>query len=549
MDAKEYSKWISDVRDRKRVTQEEFGKMVCHYVQKDGQKVCGFYKRGQVRNWEKAESLPENLEAFISIALIDFDLQYPKKEWDLFYREERYRFVNEKMYGILGSKLYGRRIYEMLLIQVCRGILSFQEVLELEPELRKIVQEVILDKEGRAELAVELHTKRINETACQCLTKEDIIQLVKEEAGVYQTGERTLGERFKKCFETRKRYIQKISLPNAIQVYAPNYKGSYNRMCAGETITRRWLIDLCVHLRFSREEIQYVLKCALQWPLSEEPSNPEYYFRESYYPIGSVKWYKELELQTSELFKGRYESTRFNPEGLENVTFKQKIMFAMLVTIYVMDSYVMDLPPVDYILENLYFYDRGRKACNLIAEYVEEIDSEADLYDSRFLEEVQKKTKKWGEYIKKIVIENAQREKTRTVYESYRMEFQEYFSFARNEDSTVENREEAEKYRYLSAVLYTILTDKYYNNRLNKEEFDQLQEWLEGQMECGDYIFKFFALLFKTFLDGEVLYENPAGGFYIIENGRCRQTFSFEGIFSVLFEILILLEEEGENQK
>ena len=143
MDKQKYSSWIRKIRGK--ISQEEFGRKICHFKNEKDIKVCSGYHRNEISNWEKGKNLPTNLETFISIALLDFDSCNPKKEKDNGYRNLRFQYVQNKMEQLLGQKLYCRCIHDVLLIQVCRDIINFNELLDMEPKLEQIIQDV--DKE------------------------------------------------------------------------------------------------------------------------------------------------------------------------------------------------------------------------------------------------------------------------------------------------------------------------------------------------------------------------------------------------------------------
>lgn len=93
----------------------------------------------------------------------------------------------------------------------------------------------------------------------------------------FASSNRTIGVRFRNIYEQRDRYYKHVSLERAIVNLAPNYRNSYVRMFSSSFISREWLIDLCVHLRFNYEEVSLMLESAHMVQLSEYESSEKYF--------------------------------------------------------------------------------------------------------------------------------------------------------------------------------------------------------------------------------------------------------------------------------
>ena len=372
MDKQKYSSWIRKIRGK--ISQEEFGRKICHFKNEKDIKVCSGYHRNEISNWEKGKNLPTNLETFISIALLDFDSCNPKKEKDNGYRNLRFQYVQNKMEQLLGQKLYCRCIHDVLLIQVCRDIINFNELLDMEPKLEQIIQDVDKEmKQKKNEYALQKKTNTIEKGMFQITSKEEIKEIVEELKIFFYTGTRTFGERMKECFKKRQRYIEMISFEEAVRIYAPNYRESYGRIFNSSSITRQWVIDLCIHLRFNRMELQTILKNAHFVPLSSHSEDEEYYYRDQkQIPIGSTFWYQYMEKNYQDKFPAHFEY-------LFSLKLIEKYKIAILLNIFISEMlYKENLVPIDYLLESFTKYDYGQIALKAIEQVLKDMDQNFD---------------------------------------------------------------------------------------------------------------------------------------------------------------------------
>lgn len=199
MDRQAYINWIREVRGK--MSQKEFGEKICHFKNEKGTKVCKTYHRNEIANWEKGKNVPLNLETFISIALLDFDNNHRDKSGSG-YRNLRFQYVRNKMKVILGQELYCRIVHEALLIQVCRDIITFEELLELEPELDRIVQSVDMDMCQKRDYALQRGTENIAGNLYGVTKKDEIISIIAESKMFFT---REFGHLEKECVNVAKR--------------------------------------------------------------------------------------------------------------------------------------------------------------------------------------------------------------------------------------------------------------------------------------------------------------------------------------------------------
>ena len=512
MDRARYLAWIGEVCSS--MSQTEFARQIRHYEKnKNGEKICRDYHRNAVRNWIREGRVPEGVEVFISIALLDFDRKHPGSPTDPVRRNERYQYVSEKMSEILGQNFYGRNIHDALLIQVCRNVISFEEVLELEPVLEQMIRGRHLTQEDKTSYALQSETRRIENQFLRIETKEDIMETVRQDLNCFCTGIRTLGERLKNCYEKRERYEKRIPLSDAVTIYAPNYRDSFNRIFTDTGITRRWLLDLCVHLRFSREELQYVLANAHLARLSDDPGSPEAYYREGEYEIGSVKWYQAMEERPVHVFPAHYA-------GFRDMGANDKLAAGLLLGCCIEN--IRDesgFPPADYILESFTVYEHGKAALRKLKDLLQDRTVRRELCSGRLPAKLVGQMRSWEEYLQSGSF-NSETETSAAVYRAYAGEFSAYSDCRTGKIEGEKSRKEAECLHFLAAMLYTVFTGKYYRGRMEEADLQDIKEQLRGRADNWEQIYYFLNHFFVAFLGRKEPEQEPDGRFFVALDSR-----------------------------
>lgn len=526
-----YRNWICEVKGK--LSQTDFGKQIKHYQNEKDTKECKTYGRTEVSNWITGKSLPKDKETCISIALFDFDKKNPMTEKTITDRNMRYKYVREKINLILGIDLYCRNIHDLLLIQVCRDVISFEEVLELEPQLEALLQDISLGSKERQKYALEKQTQNISGNLLKIKTKEEIFEIVEEAKLFFYTGNRVLGERFKKCFEERNRYVKPLCFEEAFRIYAPNYRNSFRKLFTSSGHSREWILDMCVHLRFNRAEIQYVLENAHVIPLSDETEDMESGYDDIRYPIGSVEWYQYMEQQYPLQYKGHFWE-------FQSMTLVEKFQIAVLLCSCVKDMYGKELPPADYILESFLFYKCGKDAMKKVNDLLKTVSLDSEWDTQALQHNLEDNVESWILYVQSgfFSIKNQALQK---VYEDYRKEFSNYFSYEKHAIAGLKEDAYAVQLKYIAAVLYTVFTGKYYRNQISEADLEMIKSQLEDKVEDWKIIYNFLTQFFVTFLNNEVLYEKVQGAYYTVIDSEKTRVFDMEEVYTDFWEALIIL--------
>lgn len=542
MDKEAYCALIKKVK--KEYKANEFCKRVYRYKETPEGVVCSTYHRNAVLAWEKG-SPPENVETFLSIAILDFDRSWEGPGEDPDYGNRRYEYVRGKMLEILGKELYSRDLREALLIQVARNVISFADVPELEENLKKLIREAALNLTQKRERAVESVTLQIFDRMLLITDKDDLPGIVQKYTEFFQTGSRALGERWKQEFEKRERYGRPISFQEAVAIFAPNYRESYNRIFVSRSMTRSWIIDLCIHLRFNREEIQYILKRAYMEPLSEDKDHEEAYYREENgCPIGSRGWYQ---LQAN---KGRLPG-HFAAFRKESIT--ERLELALLLAAVIATEGSDFQSPIDYFLESFtIYYNSGKALLKSIDQHLDKARAAGNWDPERLHARI------WelagdSTFQERLMYDfNEENENVREVYFDYLNEFEEYNSLSSYALKKVADREEANRLHYYVALLYTIFTGKYYCNTCSRSDLALIKEDFGLDLEEEAFrekypdrnlfwrkaVFRFLMNLFGLFLCGAQLSGDAGQGFYLIRGERMTEKIHFPRIADRLLELL-----------
>lgn len=539
MNRQAFKNWIREVRGN--MSREEFGKKICRFKNTKDGRVCTGYHRNEICNWEKGENLNKmNTETVISIALLEFDQMHEESEDVRDYAQSRYQHVKRRLQEFLQQELYSRNIHDALLILVCRNILTFEEVLAMEPELNQMVLETDMDPECRRSGALKRVTKRISSSLCSAGRIEDIRQIVWNARQDFYTGIRAFGERMKVCFDSRKRYVADVSFEDAVKIYAPNYRDSYARIYSNNGISRQWMIDLCVHLRFNRAEIEQMLSNAYLAPLSTDSADEEFYYREQNgLSIGSAAWYQYMELEYPYVFSAHYAAFR-------SMELKEKIVAAVLLSVFVneVDS-EESVVPVDDLLESFLKYNYAKNAYKAAIKMQERAAECIGLEDGiQILTEELRDNDSvsvWIDYLTSGLCSLSPGSVAMNkVYQDYCRECRQYYQYPGEVTKELSDDSDLIKMRYLAALLYTIFTGRYYMGDLSNDDLEEIKKQFEDRMQDWKISYCFINQFLTAFLSGNILYKDKQGGYYCI-SGRKTFPMNWEMVCAEIWELYVSL--------
>ncbi len=515
---REYMQWIRQVRGS--MTQEAFRQKVYHFSN-DGKR-CGVYSRNAIVKWENGKSLPNirNTETFLSIALLEYDAENPGKP-EKQTRNKRYQAVRKKMVGMLGIDLYCRNLRDALLVQVCRGVLTFEEVLPLEQKLQPVIQNAgcSMTKREKSQRTINNETQVIENDWYRVENKDALLELVEKHKFSFAVCEQTMGDRLKNLYRSRNRFGQEIGLANAIAIYAPNYQNTAERRFLHSAGTsREWLIDLCIHLRFRREEIQKALEYAHMAVLSDDEDDIESRLKEENdCPIGSAAWFCQKDREyipaaadvISENEDLLFSLPHFCKMRNWSVNKKMKVLFLIG---YGMKDFMPDnIPPIDYILESFTYYSKYRG--DPLEQSLDKLMEEREPDDESCPELPDDVVTAWTGYLLSGE-EAAERNGVQKIYEQYRQEFAAYYSIPSDRMLYVQHREAAHQCHFLACIFYTVFTGKYYRGKLEAEDLNVVRRQMQGLSATERYIYSFVEHIFANFLSERDIYEDRNGNFY-----------------------------------
>lgn len=559
VDREKYARWIHEVRMRAGESKIQFAGHVCHFRIRDGQRICSRYHRNEAANWETGRNLPLNTEAFLSIALFDYDTTHPERGSDFAARNRRLTHAVQRMRELIGVDLYCRNLHDALLIQVCRGVLTFEEVPEREADLEtlieKAVQEKGLNEQQQRNLALQHETENIRSDLYQVLSCEEMVKVILSNSLFFYTAGRTLGERFQQLYNSRKRYARAIGLGAAVQLYAPNYANSYVRLFRSTGVTREWLVDLCVHLRFEREEINQVLENAHMAPLSENPKDWEYCIRSlatgnineslAYYgPIGSGQWRAALE-------RRREVPCPLPYSDFLSMDLVSRIAVIFITAVYIrMEDGINVLTLPDCLLESFLKYEKAKEILRKLDLYASR--SEAFGEDAEPWEALSRESAfyKWMEYIQGPVYW-AQEEQMEDLLALYRQEYGTFYCEGQPRFAHVEGKKELSKLYFLAAISFTVLTGKLYDGNLSNSDLVRIRTQFEGLGEEAMYVYRFFSQVLGVFLGSDPI-EEPKRGIFFCRYGesgekKTRQ-LNMKSLLDDLWDSLLEIRQREEGK-
>lgn len=576
---KEYVDWICRIRRESHLNQEEFGSRILRFCSgKSEGRMYSCYGRGAVAHWEKGTHLPVNRETVISIALMDYANHHPEQDFSAGqavnprFRNERLTYVAACVRKYLNRGLYCKNLGDVLVFQAIRGLFFLEEVPALEEWIHK---EIFSGSRKYSPQKIREYSRKrdtgmLYNQLLEIQDKEAFIQVLKEKRDFYSIGYRVVGERMKAEYETGYMADTGLDFQRAIRFYAPVYRDSYQHLFSADIrVSRRWLIDLCLGLHFSRESINSVLANAQYARLSDHPDNPESWIcSKKQAPCGSVSWYEDVENQYL-VWKeehGNLEEIRadgalesdFEPYRFWRVreySMRERLIYALALScyeeaygelplpVYLLD-FVLARKDTEELLKNLsgcryrnqwesslnqWRKNRSglcRELCNLIRDALDELTVFAAP----------------GEPEEKLIL--LFNEEYRTYYEIPQEKLQGWSGGILSGGQILSGRiQDADRSAFcrqhvFAAVLYSLVTGFLYKERVNGKECEELKQLDENFPEAGTFI----RYIWRLYLGTEPAVTCGKGSFRINRKKGAAPELNLEKIMGVLVEIL----ESGE---
>lgn len=535
MERTEYSKeWIKKVRNG--MKQGEFCKHI--YVFKKNGTVCQNIHRNTLGNWESGRvSLPRDIETFLSLVLWEYDHTSDEEHGedhvgignlasnnDL--RNKRYQHARTRLNDMLHVDLYCRNLHDALLIQVTRGILSFEDVPKLEDIIEKKLAGVSLSTEEKNDYAIERNTVSISSGMSRITNVDELIELITvTHKNSFASANRIIGSRFKQIYESRDRYPKHVSLERAIVNLAPNYRNSYVRMFTSSFISRDWLLDLCEHLQFSRDEINHMLEAAHMVQLSDKELGGEIY-------------------EDPKLCTGVDHNSKFLCVDLKN---KLEIMVILGCCFKDLEE-VPEYVSARAVLESFSIYEYGDSLVDTFHKMIFD-DKRGDMADDdieldgvwRLFRE-ENVYKRWSAYIELgDVLTSVDQE----LIEYSKKHYLQYENVGGKRLNNVVNKDSLQLIHFIVAMYYSILFGKIYEGKLVDKDLIDLKKEFNTSDGIQNYIYIFLTTMLGIFLGEGEIYENADEGFYTINavTGKKTKALDLNEILEDIFEAIISLEE------
>ena len=284
-------------------------------------------------------------------------------------------------------------------------------------------------------------------------------------------------------------------------------------MFNGSFLSRDWLIDLCVHLRFNREEINAVLEATHNTTLAD-----------------------------SEQLSDRYSHFR-------EKTLSERLKVMLLNGLYLNASGLDQEPlPVDYLLDPFRpSYEVGKAVLRELSSYIDGFDY-SEYIDVERLSE-QSFAMMWSEIVEKPFLNEMFNYE---IMKLYAEETPFYSSFNRSQTDYIDRyRNEAELIHFFAALSYTVLTGSLYEGSYNDSDLDEIRVLFQSDnasnQEIHNNIFMFVSQILGTFLGSAVPHETEDGKFYVVNAATGRKSnrsIDLETIIEDLWESVLVLSEE-----
>lgn len=506
-------KWITSVRNDE--SKSSFCKKIYHFQTRNDGMTCINYGRGTIANWESGTtSPPRDVETILSIALIEYDKTHCYDDKGI----DRYFFARKRLNEMLGVDLWCRNLHDAILVLVCRGLIGFEEVVDIESRLHAQLKTVPLTKAEKDELAIERKTKAISDYLIRVNSVEDACKMIMTDYSGYFASQHWLaGSRLRRIYEKRNRFHDMaMPLKMAVVNLAPNYINSYNNMFNGSFLSRDWLIDLCMHLRFSREEINEVLDATHKAALGDDEIVPENY----------------------SFLKGKplYELLR--------------IMLLIGVYIKRLES-ITEIPPAEYMLEPFRMgFEPGRAVLRQIDKYTDESLRSGDEPGP---DEISKEpfAYKYIELVDRVFDDELF---CPDIADACINDAKYYYSPPDEMISSQSKYYEAYRLLYCFATIsFTVLTGRQYKGICKDSDLDDIRRLFRTNDLHAETIynnmFNFITHILVTFLVSGDICETSDGKFYIANtsaHGKKKNSLDIGTIIDDLWASVSYLKEESD---
>lgn len=518
--------WITEVRGG--LDKSSFGRQIIAF--KKNNTVCASVHRNTIGNWESGKTaLPKDVETVLSIALFEYD-KIHKEDGAALDRSARYLHARKRLEQMLGLELYCRNLHDALLISVCRGILSFKELLPLERELEAELEKDALPNEMRDLYAIERNTVPISEDLNKVSSLEELRACITQyHRHSFASASRIIGARILQIYRSRSRYPQEVSFYRAVANLAPNYRDSYIRIFSSVFISRDWIIDLCRHLRFDRAEITDVLEAAHMAKLTEDEIFPD-----------SMSMFAEL------------------PAVL-------KLETMLLLALYVDERVLGDLehyPPAIHLLESFTLYEHGkaaRQSLDKLLEKEEAADWSCEDLRERLVctwtnkqgREMYSPCSVWMKYLdqdnSKLREEESLQQICRELtpaYEQLPAYVSEDLKGADGRKAAQEARDEMRRIRYLVSMCFTVLSGTIFRGTLTEADLNAIQRSFAKEEKDCTYIYRFISKMLVIFLGDRPVQQTDKGCFDLADTmaGKRKTALGMENIQETFWESILFLK-------
>lgn len=509
---KEYGNWIKSFRKALGMSQTDFAAKVIRFEwdKKTGKEVCKKFHRNSVKNWELGYNLPIDTSTVVSLALLEYDGKkfdvVPETEYSetgvhldlsMPMRADRYKHMENRMSTYMGRRLYPRNINDALLIEVARGIYSFEELPLVRQKMNQLISDTYVSSYEKRELSLETVTLGLKGDLMLIENKRAFEELVVRWRKYFYVGGRTVGERMKYICERENPYTNKMSMKSAIGIYAPRYHDSYGKIFFSDiSISRDWLLELCQKLRMKTKDIDMILNTAGMVTLTEAGGADA---------------------------KGVYI-------WIQNRPLQDKFLYAALMAAnfgYAWDC--NNIPPMDYLYD--YFWDNG--GIELIQQIQEDILEDPDALEEnpkeflrQYADELYAAAFLWGRE-KKMDADS-------DIYRAYQKEFTPYYTFPIEKGKNILSQKDMDVMYFMAAFTYTLFTGKRFTGTFSPEAQDVLLKALGGKESVLYPIYLFMNNLWITFLGSQTVYMDKEKRAYLIIDGKEKRKFDMNSIIEDL---------------
>lgn len=322
-----------------------------------------------------------------------------------------------------------------------------------------------------------------------------------------------------------------MSLERAIVNLAPNYRNSYVRMFSSSFISREWLIDLCIHLRFNYEEVSLMLESAHMVQLSEYESS------EKYYTEGGVM------------------AVTDNSRSFSEKSLNDKLIIMLILGGYMKDhGELPEYVSARRILESFSIYDQGASLVEMFYNTV--LDScktgegslDVEFEDIWEVFAATERYRAWAEYMD---MENDAAYLDDRLYQADCEGYEAYMELNERQIIKVKTRDEIKLMHFLVAMYYSVFLNKKYEGKLLDKDLLEVKRIIGTDTSLNKFIYRFFSTLFGIFVGEETIYENEKGKYYVINhvlNSKTRALDIGETLENIYEAIVELSDQENVDQ-